>query len=278
MFIDESKKLFYVILESTQNSVFYNYTKEGSALSVLDVVPLDSRCRREGELLNYASSSFTYDKKSAQCIAPRLRMVTTEDVGQVLMCNEATRVCFVLDESAGLTRSKEALHEWFNQDPDLRKRVSFINQLEFESVLISNGWVADNYVECFGEAENTRMSGYEIPGALFGSLAVIIGGDLTQLFPSPDMRNPEAFSVLHTIMAGALLFAFRCRFRALYGAAEMLLGVVLLALFMHHDELKGSMLYTFAQMTAMQLIVVRGLDNVSQGGMSKYTFWRQVFP
>lgn len=121
-------------------------------------------------------------------------------------------------------------------------------------------------------------------GALIGSILLIpvsvvllsvysVAVDAVDWVHSPGLNahTVDMLSLGIVLILGHSLFLFKKKYRSIYGATEILMGV---AIAMHNAQLlfeKGNLETTlfFAFITAGIYLVVRGLDNIHEGNKEK---------
>jgi hypothetical protein len=83
-------------------------------------------------------------------------------------------------------------------------------------------------------------------------------------FHAPTVRAGAVSAIV--LFIGILLFVFRCRYRSLYGATEILAGIIVGMMRTWAGFEVGTELFVVL-LTASVYLIVRGLDNVQQGLM-----------
>jgi hypothetical protein len=122
-------------------------------------------------------------------------------------------------------------------------------------------------------------------GALMGSIFLIPIGvvilsvyslviDAVDWMHSPNLNSymVNIISSSVVLVSGYSLFLFRKNYRSFYGATEVLIGVVIAMNNAQSLFQKGNLDLTlvFAFITAGIYLVVRGLDSIHEGNLSKY--------
>ncbi|MGB4065559.1 MAG: hypothetical protein WBK19_17180 [Azonexus sp.] len=147
--------------------------------------------------------------------------------------------------------------------------------------LFFSNYSVDEKIGSDGEVTRYYPSAREaFEGAIIGSVFLIpIGVVILSVYSSAVdtvawMQSPnlddyvvKVISAVAVLIAGHVLFLFRQKYRPIYGATELLVGVAI-AMNNGHELLKNGefdLTMVFAFITAGVYLVVRGLDNIHEG-------------
>ncbi|MGE5385343.1 MAG: hypothetical protein ACM3SV_05570 [Betaproteobacteria bacterium] len=149
---------------------------------------------------------------------------------------------------------------------------------------------ASNYSAEVSVGEDGKITRYypsareALEGALVGSVLLIPIGvvmlslysstvDVAAWLQSPNLDDyvVNLISAVGVLISGHILFIFRQKYRSVYGATELLIGVAIAINNAHTLFKKGDFDLTlvFAFITAGVYLVVRGLDNIHEGSKEK---------
>ena len=153
---------------------------------------------------------------------------------------------------------KEFLHEWF-----------LLTAIAFVLMVISTA--RSKHPDEDGHTGFMITHGHILGSMLVGLLiyaAVATVGDALKLLWLPQIKHERALITggVLALSGGAILFALRLKYRAIYGLTEATVGALVAAQrFSESNGQVGGFSFFIVFLTAGIYLVVRGLDNIHQG-------------